>query len=42
MNSSSAGIPSCVFRTARRIAGTISPGSVTRSPWPPSACANSA
>jgi hypothetical protein len=32
MNSSSAGVPSRVFSMPRRIAGTISSGSVTRSP----------
>ncbi len=32
MNSSSAGVPSCVFRTARLMAGMISAGSLTRSP----------
>lgn len=42
MNSSSAGTPSSVFRIARFIAGMISPGSLTRSPYPPSACANAA
>src|SRR5215510_12445771 len=37
MNSRSAGTPSCVFTMARLMAGTISEGSVTRSPWPPNA-----
>ncbi len=32
MNSSRAGVPSSTWRSARWIAGTISPGSVTRSP----------
>ena len=42
MNSRSAGVPSRVWRIARWMAGTISPGSVTRSPWPPKARAMSA
>ena len=42
MNSRSAGLPSCVCLIARLMAGMISPGSVTRSPWPPKALAMSA
>src|SRR5262245_11074639 len=42
MNSSNAGVPSRVLAMARLMAGTIAPGSVTRSPQPPSARANSA
>src|SRR4029078_5388291 len=42
MNSSSAGTPSRVLATARRMAGTMSWGWLTRSPWPPSALAKSA
>ncbi len=42
MNSRSAGVPSCVCLIARLMAGTISAGSVTRSPWPPKALAMSA
>jgi transposase len=42
MNSSKAGVPSRVWSTARLMAGTISPGSVTRSPQPPRARAKSA
>ncbi len=42
MNSRRQGTPSCVFTMARLMAGTISPGSVTRSPWPPKARAMSA
>src|SRR5439155_18683343 len=42
MNSSSAGVPSRVFAIARLMAGTMAPGSVTRSPQPPSARAKSA
>ena len=42
MNSSSAGTPCLVFSMPRRMAGTISDGSVTRSPWPPKARAMAA
>src|SRR5579864_530305 len=42
MNSSSAGVPCRVLPTARLIAGMIAPGSVTRSPYPPNACASAA
>jgi hypothetical protein len=42
MNSSSAGVPSRVLSIARLMAGAIAPGSVTRSPQPPSARAKSA
>jgi len=42
MNSTSAGVPSRVLATARLMAGTISFGSITRSPQPPSAFAKSA
>src|SRR5262245_23210267 len=42
MNSSKAGFPSRVWSTARLMAGTISPGSLTRSPHPPRARAKSA
>jgi transposase len=42
MNSSKAGLPPRVWSTARLMAGTISPGSVTRSPHPPRARAKSA
>ena len=41
-NSSRAGVPSSVLAIARLMAGTISPGSLTRSPWPPRARAKSA
>src|SRR6266699_2141462 len=37
MNSSSTGMPSLVFAMPRRIAGMMSSGFVTRSPWPPKA-----
>ena len=37
MNSRRAGCPSRVARIPRSMAGTISPGSVTRSPWAPNA-----
>ncbi len=42
MNSTSAGTPSRVLSIPRRIAGTISARSVTRSPWPPKARAMAA
>ena len=42
MNSGSAGRPSRVCWMPRLIAGTISAGSVTRSPYPPNARAMSA
>jgi sortase A len=42
MNSSKTGVPSRVFSMPRLIADTIWPGSVTRSPQPPRARANSA
>ena len=42
MNSSSTGMPSLVFAMPRRIAGMISSGLVTRSPWPPKARAMAA
>lgn len=41
-NSRRAGTPSWVFRIARRMAGMISAGCVTRSPYPPKARAISA
>jgi hypothetical protein len=37
MNSSSTGTPSLVFWMPRWIAGMMSSGFVTRSPWPPKA-----
>src|SRR5713226_5449516 len=42
MNSSSTGMPSLVFAMPRRIAGMMSSGFVTRSPWPPKARAMAA